>query len=204
MTLEEIQIELLKVAPFKQYGTRPKPGWDKRIGFLYKTSSFEDLNRQIAEMGEEPDFSEFVHDRWRSFLMKKAILTMMCSFKYVTPDINRPRVADVFVGKIPFDVTITPFPVACKMTVEQARENPQQLIRFLYNEAFHGDKFLATNRLFVIVCRKDGKHWLMDRNLEHVEQAVSRYFTKFKRSYLKVYTSRDGQVAFSDIIWIEA
>ncbi|MGC4057894.1 MAG: hypothetical protein QM743_07200 [Chitinophagaceae bacterium] len=203
MTLEEIQVELLKVSPFKQYNTRPQPGWDKKAFFLFRSSTFEDLSRQIQEAGEEETFGEYVQDRWRGYLFKKAILEMMLRFKYVTPDPNRPRIADIWVGKIPFDVTVAPFPAACPFDYDQVKADPINLIRFLYHESLHGPKFMATNRLFVIVYRKDGRHWMMDRNLERVEQSVSRYFTKFKRSRLKVFTSRDGQVAFSDIVWVE-
>lgn len=206
--LLNIETELKKrlVYPY-QWGTKQTDQLDKQTRFIYKTETFEDLLKQInlrfEAMVEKENLKNYALNRWYNFHSAMAIEQIFKSHQMVTKTKQaKDKEKDFFIDGIPFDHKTTVFPKQFKGTFNEAINQPNNLIEWLYEHQSQQGRHHLKNRLFVVLYDHKGMHWQLKANLQKIELAVHQYLNGFKADQLKIFSFETENTTFSDLIWV--
>lgn len=206
--IQNISIELNKrlIYPYK-WGTKQTDALDKQTRFIYKTHAFNHLIKIIEDrFADEPDYEQiknYALNRWYNFHSAMAVEAIFKAHKNVKAAQNaKDKKVDFFLDNIPFDHKTTIFPKSLKMSFNEAINQPEVVIKWLYKNQSSQGRFHLKNRLFVVLYAKDGKHWKLKANLTKIEQAVNQYLKNFNAEKLLQPNLGTNEIVLSDLIWV--
>lgn len=204
--LSDIEKELKKRWDFPyRWPGKQNDLWDRQTNFIYHTRSWEDLTAKLKtlETGRNEDsLFQYASIRWYNFWSSVAAELIFSEFDCVKIVKNKKdREKDFFLYSIPFDHKTTVFPGNFRKSYVYARENPLELIRWLYqNQSSQGRQHFK-NRLYLVVYDKNGKHWKLKAEIGLLRSAITNYILNFDPEQLHSVTFTGNQKALSDIIW---
>lgn len=201
-TLPEIETQLKKrLAHPYRWGRKQSDAWDVQTNFIYKTPSFDGLQRQ-TELFPEP-LKNYAMNRWYNFWSAQAVETIFCAHRIVTPNFNPyNKLVDFRIAGIPFDHKTTVFPKGFLKSASYARQHPAELARWLYdNQSQQGRKHLE-NRLFIVLFDPNGEHWKLKAEISLLKDVIDRYISSFNQKALLLLPIQ-GNTVLTDILWVE-
>lgn len=183
------------------WGRKQSNEWDAKTNFIYTTYTFEKLIEITAPFTIEE--KNYAFNRWYNFWSAKAVEKLFSLHKKVLPNVNEyDKLVDFSINSISFDHKTSVFPKNFDKTFEYAKENPAELITWLYlNQSQDGRKHLE-NRLFVVIYDKNGEHWKLKSEIGILKKQIDTYVEHFDENKLIVITIENKKI-ISDIIWVE-
>ncbi len=208
MNLPAIENELKKRCQYEYRWFRKQNNyWDRLSSFIYSTSSWDHLNEQIAliiatEKLDEKEFFQYCCNRWYNFWSAKAVEHIFAEMKEVIPNKNpKDRKIDFNLFGNDFDLKTSVFPKAFKQSLDFAKNNPENLISWLYKNQSKQSRFHLENRLFLIVYAEDGQHWKLKAEIYFLKQVIEKFVDTFENSQLKEFQFQQGKTTLADVIW---
>lgn len=183
------------------WGRKQSNDWDAKTNFIYSTFTFEKLIEVTSNFTE--DEKNYSFNRWYNFWSAMAVEKMFSLHKKVAPNLNKyDKLIDFSINNISFDHKTSVFPKGFDKSIDYAKQNPSELITWLYvNQSQDGRKHLE-NRLFVIMYHKNGAHWKLKSELGLIKNKIDDYVLHFDENNLISITLENKKI-ISDIIWIE-
>ncbi len=212
LDLKRLQIQLKKCYPcIENWGKKQNNDWDKQTNFIYKVRHFQTLESQIKDkFKEESNFEElriYALNRWYNFWSAKGIETIFCSYPNVKPHSDSfHHYIDFWIDEIAFDHKTSVFPSNYNQTIEFAKENPTDLLRWLYENQSKQKRFHLQNRLFLILYKKEGNHQKLKSEIDFIQPIIENYLHYFsfgKLQKLEFQTDKGVKTAYCDLIFIE-
>jgi len=207
-TLLNMENELKKrlVYPY-HWGTKQTDALDKQTRFIYQTKTFKNLLEQIntnfETMEEKEQLKNYALNRWFNFHSAQAVENIFKAHPLVTQTDNpKDKEKDFFIEGIPFDHKTTVFPKKFEGTFNEAINQPEKLIEWLYKHQSQQGRYHLKNRLFVVLYNSNGKHWKLKANLQKIEGAVHQYLNEFSANQLRSFSFKKEAVTLSDLIWV--
>ncbi len=210
--LKRLQTQLKKCYPFiENWGRKQNNIWDKQTNFIYKVRHFQTLENQIKDkFCTESNFDDlriYALNRWYNFWSAKGIEYIFCRYPNVKPHSDPyHQFIDFWIDEIPFDHKTSVFPKKYNQTIEFAKENPTDLLKWLYENQSKQKRFHLQNRLFLILCEKAGKHQKLKSEIDFIQPIIENYLQYFdfeKLQKLEFDTEKGIKTAYSDCIFIE-
>lgn len=210
--LKRLQIQLKKCYPFiENWGRKQNNDWDKQTNFIYKIRHFQTLENDIKiAFAKQPNFEElriYALNRWYNFWSAQGIEYIFCTYPNVNPHSDPyHQFIDFWIEEIPFDHKTSVFPKAYKQNIEFAKENPTDLLKWLYQNQSKQKRFHLQNRLFLILHQKDGNHQKLKSEIEFIQPIIENYLNNFDFQSIKKLefeTDKGIKTAFCDCIFIE-
>ena len=212
MNVVRLQIQLKKCYPFLERWKRKQNDlWDRETNFIYKVRHFGELEHQIkVKFEKQSNFNEwriYALNRWYNFWSAQGIEYIFCSYPNITPHTDPyHQFIDFWIDDIPFDHKTSVFPKEYKQSLEFAKSNPQDILRWLYENQSKQKRFHLQNRLFLILHEKNGEHQKIKSEIGLMQSAIENYLQHFDFKHLKKleFTTEKGvQTAYSDCIFVE-
>jgi hypothetical protein len=183
------------------WGRKQSNDWDAKTNFIYTTYTFEKLIEVTSNFTE--DEKNYSLNRWYNFWSAMAVEKMFSLHKKVVPNVNKyDKLVDFSINKVSFDHKTSVFPKGFNNTFEYAKQNPSELITWLYLNQSQGGRKHLENRLFVVLYDKNGNHWKLKSELGLIKNKIDDYVVHFDENNLISITLENKKIA-SDIIWIE-
>ncbi|TRX23233.1 hypothetical protein FNW25_13755 [Flavobacterium franklandianum] len=202
MDLLRVETELKKrlIYPYK-WGRKQSDDWDAKTSFIYSTYTFEKLLEKIASLDEE--VRNYALNRWYNFWSAEAVENLFSLHEKVTPNINKfDKLIDFTINKTCFDHKTTVFPIGFNQTVAYAKNNPAELIQWLYlNQSQESRKHLK-NRLFIVLVEKNKEHWKLKAEIKLLKSEIDTYVENFNSENL-IPINLENNTILSDLIWVE-
>ena len=202
MDLSRVETELKKrlAYPYK-WGRKQSDDWDAKTSFIYTTYSFEKLLEKIASFDEE--VRNYALNRWYNFWSAEAVENLFSLHEKVTPNINKfDKLIDFTINTTCFDHKTTVFPIGFNQTVAYAKNNPAELIQWLYlNQSQESRKHLK-NRLFIVLVEKNKEHWKLKAEIKLLKTEIDNYVENFNSENL-FHLHLENNTILSDLIWVE-
>jgi hypothetical protein len=202
MDLSRVETELKKrlAYPYK-WGRKQSDDWDAKTSFIYTTYSFEKLLEKIASFDEE--VRNYALNRWYNFWSAEAVENLFSLHEKVTPNINKfDKLIDFTINTTCFDHKTTVFPTGFNQSVTYAKNNPAELIQWLYlNQSQQSRKHLK-NRLFIVLVEKNKEHWKLKAEIKLLKTEIDRYVENFDSEKL-FQLHLENNTILSDLIWVE-
>ncbi len=209
LNLKRLEIQLKKCYPFiENWGRKQTNNWDKQTNFIYKVRHFQTLESEIKiRFDKESNFEElriYALNRWYNFWSAKGIEAIFCSYPNVKPHSDPyHQFIDFWIDEIPFDHKTSVFPKGYTKSMKFARENPADLLGWLYDNQSKQKRFHLQNRLFLILCEKEGKHQKLKSEIDFIQPIIENYLKHFSFDKLKKIEFDTKKVIYSDCIFIE-
>ncbi len=212
LNLQRLEIQLKKCYPYiKNWGRKQNNIWDKQTNFIYKVRHFGQLESHLKNNFQEvPNFEElriYALNRWYNFWSAKGIETIFCSYPNVKPHTDPfHQYIDFWIDEIPFDHKTSVFPKKYNQDIEFAKQNPIDLLRWLYENQSKQRRFHLQNRLFLILHEKEGNHQKIKSKIDFIQPIIQNYLKNFSLSTLKKLefeTDKGIKTAYCDCIFIE-
>jgi hypothetical protein len=207
LDLNEIETELKKrnIYPYR-WGQKQNDEWDRLTNFIYTLPLFDGLLSQIkkdfATRADGSKIFDYTINRWYNFWSAQAVENIFCSMPCVTASTNsKNRLEDFSIHGITFDHKTSVFPKDYGKSLEQAQNNPKELIEWLYQNQSTQQRFHRKNRLFIVLYSSTGSHWKLKAEIGFLEGLIRQYVTSFDPSKLHSIVFENNQTALSDIIW---
>jgi len=160
--------------------------------------------RKLLEITANFDIDEknYTFNRWYNFWSAIAIEKLFSLHQNVTPNINKyDKLIDFSINNISFDHKTTVFPQGFNKTIDYAKQNPLELITWLYlNQSQEGRKHLK-NRLFIVIIDKNNEHWKLKSEIALIKTQIDIYVENFAEQKL-ISLTIENQKILSDIIWV--
>ncbi|HRA73225.1 MAG TPA: hypothetical protein PLB11_10440, partial [Flavobacterium sp.] len=87
-------------------------------------------------------------------------------------------------------------------TVAYAKNNPAELIQWLYlNQSQESRKHLK-NRLFIVLVEKNKEHWKLKSEIKLLKSEIDTYVENFDSENL-FQLNLENNTILSDLIWVE-
>ena len=184
------------------WGRKQSNVWDDKTSFIYSTYTFKKL-LEITN-GLDNDVKNYSYNRWFNFWSAVGIEKLFSLHDKVTPNINKyDKLVDFSINEVSFDHKTSVFPKGFNKTVEYAKENPQELISWLYlNQSQDGRKHLK-NRLFIIMNDKNNEHWKLKAEIQLIKTQIDIYVENFNQSKL-ISLNIENEKILSDVIWVDS
>lgn len=202
MDLSRVETELKKrlAYPYK-WGRKQSDDWDAKTSFIYTTYSFEKLLEKTAYFDET--VRDYALNRWYNFWSAEAVENLFSLHEKVTPNINKfDKLIDFTINTTCFDHKTTVFPIGFNQTVAYAKNNPAELIRWLYlNQSQESRKHLK-NRLFIVLVEKNKEHWKLKAEIKLLKTEIDNYVENFNSENL-FQLHLENNTILSDLIWVE-
>jgi hypothetical protein len=202
MDLLRVENELKKrlVYPYK-WGRKQSDDWDAKTSFIYTTYSFEKLLEKIASFDET--VRDYALNRWYNFWSAEAVENLFSLHEKVTPNKNKlDKLIDFTINTTCFDHKTTVFPIGFNQTVAYAKNNPAELIQWLYlNQSQESRKHLK-NRLFIVLVEKNKEHWKLKAEIKLLKTEIDAYVKNFNSENL-FQLNLENNTILSDLIWVE-
>ncbi|MGB5942572.1 MAG: hypothetical protein WBG71_06790 [Leeuwenhoekiella sp.] len=207
-SIEQIETELKKRWRYKyQWFRKQNDLWDRHSRFIYSVLPFEGLVENIARTVSEKnlDKKEFFYysiNRWYNFWSAVAVEQVFVNQPGVTASLNaRNRLEDFSIHGITFDHKTTRFPKGFGKDLAYAKNNPQQLTQWLYNNQSTGQRQHYASRLFVVVHDQNGNHYKLKAEISWLATLVEDLVKNFKKENLIINQFTDRPRSFSAVIW---
>jgi len=201
MDIQRLENELKKRLkyPYK-WGRKQSNDLDKLTDFIYQTYSLDSLLNKIKPLS--PELKNYALNRWYNFWSAMAVEHIFAMHSKVTPNKNTyHKLIDFSIEDIPFDHKTSVFPKGFTQTFSYAKNNKEQLIRWLYkNQSQQGRKHLK-NRLFIILFNKNGEHWKLKAEIMLLKEHIDKYVKNFNKQKLTSIDFGKDKI-LSDLIWI--
>lgn len=183
------------------WGKKQSNEWDAKTKFIYSTHDFNKLIEVTADFTD--DEKNYAFNRWYNYWSSVGVENLFSLHKKVSPNSNKyDKLIDFSINKIPFDHKTSVFPKGFNKTFEYAKQNPAELITWLYqNQSQEGRKHLE-NRLFVVLFDKNGEHWKLKSEISLIKTQIDDYVENFEESKLVTLTLENKKI-ISDIIWVK-
>ena len=210
--LKRLQTQLRKCYPhIEKWGRKQNNSWDNQTNFIYQVRHFGELENEIKNRFKEElnveDLRIYALNRWYNFWSAKGIETIFCSHPTVKPHTDPfHKFIDFWIDDIPFDHKTTVFPKRYSQTIEFAKQNPMDLIKWLYENQSQQKRFHLQNRLFLILCEKEGNHQKLKAEIDIIEPVIENYLHHFSFEKLKkldFHTPNGIKTTYTDCIFIE-
>ena len=202
MDLLRVENELKKrlAYPYK-WGRKQSDDWDAKTSFIYTTYSFEKLLEKTTSFDEE--VRNYALNRWYNFWSAEAVENLFSLHEKVTPNINKfDKLIDFTINTTCFDHKTTVFPICFNQTVAYAKNNPAELIQWLYlNQSQESRKHLK-NRLFIVLVEKNKEHWKLKAEIKLLKSEIDTYVKNFNSEKL-FQLNLENNTILSDLIWVE-
>ncbi len=203
MDIERVENELKKrlLFPYK-WGRKQNNDWDNKTNFIYSTFSFSALLKKNEWLNK--NLQEYALNRWYNFWSAMAVEFLFASHLKVKPNKNAfDKLVDFQIDSVSFDHKTSVFPNGFEKSFEDAKNNKEELIDWLYkNQSQEGRKHFK-NRLFIVLFDKKTKeHWKLKSEISILKQEIDNYVERFSVHNL-TKLNYDNQEVLSDIIWIE-
>ena len=82
-----------------------------------------------------------------------------------------------------------------------AKQNPKELLLWLYRNQSQQQRKHLENRMFLIVYAKDGEHWKLKAQIQWLKQIISTYVTTFDDSKLYRLQLEPYKTTTAALIW---
>ena len=200
MNLKELEIQLKKRwALDYNWGRKQGDDWDKRTNFIYNISDFDSISREIElRFSKTSDYlalKNYAFNRWYNFWSAMAVEYIFNTHPCVRRVKNATdREKDFFINDIAFDHKTTVFPSKFDEDIELAKQNPIELLKWLYINQSSQKRFHLKNRLFVVLHKKDGQHWRLKAELQWIKLLVDVYLEDFDEDRLVVLKHSQGVI----------
>jgi hypothetical protein len=202
MDLLRVETELKKrlVYPYK-WGRKQSDDWDAKTSFIYSTYTFEKLLEKTTSFDET--VRDYALNRWYNFWSAEAVENIFSLHEKVTPKINKfDKLIDFTINTTCFDHKTTVFPIGFNQTLAYAKNNPTELIRWLYlNQSQESRKHLK-NRLFIVLVNKNDEHWKLKSEIKLLKSEIDNYVENFNSDKL-FQVNLENNTILSDLIWVE-
>ena len=202
MDLFRVETELKKrlAYPYK-WGRKQSDDWDAKTSFIYTTYSFEKLLEKTTSFDEK--VRDYALNRWYNFWSAEAVENLFSLHEKVTPNINKfDKLIDFSINTTCFDHKTTVFPTGFNQTIAYAKNNPAELIQWLYlNQSQESRKHLK-NRLFIVLVEKNKEHWKLKSEIKLLKTEIDTYVENFNSENL-FQLNLENNTILSDLIWVE-
>lgn len=207
MDLDKLEIELKKRHPYSyQWKRKQNNLWDGYTNFIYKTDNWESLIHQIKEVHlrenlDKQEIFQYAANRWYNFHSAKAVEFIIEQMQNVIPAKEKDREKDFYIQGIPFDHKTSVFPKNYPKSLDEAKSNKLDLIRWFYENQSIEKRYHLKNRLFLVVFEVNREHWKLKAELKLIKTALKIYFDNFDPD--RLHSINFGtEKALSDIIWV--
>ncbi|RZS99270.1 hypothetical protein [Aquimarina brevivitae] len=208
LCLTDIEIELKKRLAYKYVWYRKQNDlWDSYSNFIYQTKYWDALIPQIAKgvsdnQLDKKEFFYYTINRWYNFWSAVAVEFIFSELPQVVPQKNRKdRLVDFALQGIKFDHKTTRFPNRYKHSLNYAKNNPKDLIQWLYTHQSNQQRRHFDNRLFIVVYANNGEHWKLKSEISWLKDIISTYVTKFDDAKLTKLQLQPHKVTYAGLIW---
>lgn len=202
MDLVRVENELKKrlLYPYK-WGRKQSDDWDAKTSFIYSTYAFEKLLEKTVDFDEK--VRDYALNRWYNFWSAEAVENLFSLHEKVMPNKNKfDKLIDFTINTTSFDHKTTVFPNGFNHTVTYAKNNPDELIQWLYlNQSQEGRKHLK-NRLFIVLVEKNKEHWKLKSEIKLLKTEIDSYVENFNSDNLFKLNIENNAI-LSDLIWVE-
>lgn len=205
--INDIEIQLRKrlVYPYK-WERRQSNSFDNITSFIYQVADFDDLLAQTkARFGSNPNYNTILNyalNRWYNFWSARAVEKTFCSLIRVKPaKNNKDRLVDFQIDDITFDHKTSVFPRQYNRSLDYAKDNPRDLIEWLYNNQSQEQRKHLKNRLFIVLYSNNGEHWKLKAEVLWLKELIELYVRDFDPDNLYRFSFENSNTTLSDIIW---
>lgn len=202
MDFARVENELKKriVHPYT-WGRKQSDEWDLLTNFIYTTYSFEKLQEKVSSF--DTHLKNYALNRWYNFWSAQAVENLFGLHQKVNPNRNKfDKLIDFSIEDISFDHKTTIFQKGFGQSADFAKNNPQKLVEWLYeNQSQEGRKHLK-NRLFIVLLDKNNQHWKLKSEINLLKTAIDNYVENFDSNKLIKLKIENNDIQ-SDIIWVE-
>lgn len=202
MDLLRVETELKKrlIYPYK-WGRKQSDDWDAKTSFIYSTYTFDKLIEKTTAL--EQDIRDYALNRWYNFWSAEAVENLFSLHEKVTINKNKfDKLVDFSINTISFDHKTSVFPMGFNKSIAYAKNNPAELIQWLYeNQSQEGRKHLK-NRLFIVLVDKHNEHWKLKAEINLLKSAIDTYVENFNSDSL-FKLNLENNTILSDLIWVE-
>ncbi len=202
MDFQRLERELKKRHVYSyKWGRKQCNSWDRSTRFIYNTYSVASLLKLCEPFDEE--HRNYALNRWYNFWSSKGVEELFALHPNVTAQKDRyDKLVDFTIDSITFDHKSTRFPQKYPKSIEKARENPRDLIEWLYKNQSKEGRFHLKNRLFIVVYDSEkGTHWKVKAEISLLKSHIDSYVESFSENKLHRFDFGDG-IVLSDIIWV--
>jgi hypothetical protein len=182
------------------WGRKQSNEWDAKTNFIYSTHNFKKLVEVTVTFTQ--DEKNYAFNRWYNYWSAVGVENLFSLHQKVSPNGNKyDKYVDFSINNISFDHKTSVFPKGFNKPFEYAKQNPEELISWLYlNQSQEGRKHLE-NRLFVVLYDKNGEHWKLKSEISQIKTQIDHYVDNFDETQLVTLTIENKKI-ISDIIWI--
>lgn len=202
MDLQRVEIELKKRVSYPYVWSRKQSDiWDAETYFIYKTYSVNTLFKKSKGLSKEK--INYALNRWYNFWSAMAVEDIFCSHENVFANKNPyNKLIDFSINNIPFDHKTSVYPKGFSKSIEYAKANEKELIKWLYrNQSQEGRKHYK-NRLFVVLYDSaNQQHWKIKAEIGLLKNIIDQYVKNFSEKNLYSLDFGKGNI-YSDILWI--
>lgn len=207
-TVKEIEQQLkyrVQSYPETKWGGFQTNFKDNQTKFIYDESyfKFDDLLKHMNSLQLESSLIPYAVNRWYNYWSAKGIEQIVVkTFADSIAETNtKNKYQDFYIGGIPYDHKTTVFPKGFGKSYEYARQNPEELLDWLYtnqspNTYRNSVKYTRPqNRLYVVMYAKNGAHWKLRSELTLI------YNVLLNRSEDYIINRSDGSSAIYKLFW---
>lgn len=201
----EIQLQKRLVYPYK-WGRKQNNSFDNMTNYVYQITDFDDLLIQTkARFESNLNYNTILNyalNRWYNFWSAKAVEEIFCSLERVKPAKNtRDRLVDFQIDEITFDHKTSVFPREYNHALDYAKDNPRDLIEWLYNNQSQEERKHLKNRLFIVLHSNKDEHWKLKAEILWLQKLIELYIRDFDPANLYKFSFESSHITLSDIIW---
>jgi hypothetical protein len=193
--------------PYTSWGRKQNNHWDKLTNFVYATPSWDELKQKVAHYQpaevNDRQFFAYAANRWFNFWSARGVEEIFCRLEGVQAAKNaRDRLVDFSINGIKFDHKTSVFPKNFPGSLQYARQHPEALVRWLYQNQSRQQRMHFHNRLFIILYdSQKGQHWKLRAELLWLKGKIEAYVSDFRPEKL-IELQFDGRyTTLADIIW---
>jgi hypothetical protein len=203
MDIQQLESELKKLSIMPAWGKKQSDDWDKLSNFVYQLPTYEEFLNQLKLLNKSTEFNNYAIHRWFNTLSAVGVEKLFCKNNSVQPNKNKyDKLIDFSINGIHFDHKTTVFPKNYSHDFSFAKENPLDLIQWLYREQSKQGRYHTGNRLFLVLYNSNGNHWELRKKLSFLDAKIYDYVNNFDVSKLYQLELEKGKITYSDILWV--
>lgn len=187
------------------WGSRQTNEKDKATNFIYRTYGIKKVISLCTQKGFSKELTDYAMTRWYNFHSAIGIENLFATHKNVIPNKNQyDRMEDFKINNISFDHKTSIFPKGFGKTLDYAKANEAELIKWFYENQSNTKRNLNQNRLFIVMFdSKYGEHWKMKSEIMKIKKHIDKYMDEFNENNLHEINFDTGEKALASILWIE-
>ncbi len=202
MNYERLESTLKKCAIVYDWcGTKQTNELNSITNFIYDCKSYKELYDKAILL--EDSIMKYAFVRFYNFWSAQAVEDMFCECEGVKHNKNRKSIeCDFFINGVPFDHKTSVFPKGFKKSYQYALEHKEELIRWLYDNQSDTKRKHFANKLYIVLFREDGNHYLMKSSLSLLNSKIKEYMQNYSLETMPKIQFEDKE-ARADIIFIK-